>query len=171
MDGNVFRCSKTDMITENTDAIVCQLCREPIWNFLCIDCIGKNVEEWLPKGFTQQFVKFHTTIKNHFHTMIADNFEPCLDCRKLNETPLCPYCYTHEVYHWISASSADIARQFSKIFFFYPFEGSEFIRSEQGPIQGVMNERANVGMCDVCGEYSDILQQLNGGWLCEVCKE
>ena len=159
------------LMEEAQDAILCQLCREPIWNFLCIDCLGKNIESWLPKGFSTQFSKFHYTLKNHFHTTIADNFEPCLDCRKLNETPLCPYCYTHEVYHWMSALSPDTARKFSKIFFFYPFEGSEYIKSEQSPIEESENQRQSVGMCDACGEYSDTLQQLDGGWLCEICKE
>ena len=156
---------------ENQDAILCQLCREPIWNFLCIDCLGKNVEQWLPKGFGPQFTKFHTFLKTHFHTMSADNFEPCLDCTKFNETPLCPYCYTHEVYHWISSMSPDTAQKFSKIFFFYPFEGSEHIKSDQAPIEAIYNEKQNMGMCDNCGEYSDTLNQLEGGWICEICKE
>ncbi len=156
---------------ENTDAIVCQLCREPIWNFLCIDCIGKNVKEWLPSAFSQEFGQFHQSVKSHFQTYVADNYEPCLDCSKLNETPICPYCYTHEVYHWISAMNPDTARNFSKIFFFYPFEGSEYIKSERGPIEETENKKPGVGLCDSCAEYSENLEAGSGGWYCETCKE
>ena len=156
---------------QNMEAVVCQLCREPIWNFLCIDCLSKNVEKWLPKAFSQQFLKFHDSVRSHFHTLAADNYEPCLDCNLLNETPICPYCYTHEVYHWISTISPDMARNFSKIFFFYPFEGSEHIKSERGPIEEVENTKPAVGMCDNCGEYSETLQTGEGGLYCEICKD
>ncbi len=156
---------------EDLDAIICQLCREPIWNFLCIDCLGKNVEHWLPKGFSQPFTKFHQSLKTHFHTYTADNYEPCLDCNRLSETPICPYCYTHEVYHWISTFSADTARKFSKIFFFYPFEGSEHIKSDIGPIEENKNTKPEIGVCDGCGEYSESLEFWCGGWHCESCKE
>ena len=157
---------------EDMDAIVCQLCREPIWNFLCVDCLGKNVEQWLPRGFSHEFTKFHSEIKSHFHTYTADNYEPCLDCNKLSETPICPYCYTHEIYHWMSGINSDMAAKFSKIFFFYPFEGSEHIKSETGPIEETRKKsKESLGMCDNCGEYSDALAMSNGGWYCEICSE
>ncbi len=156
---------------ESKDAIVCQLCREPIWNFLCIDCLSKNIEQWLPKTFSGQFMKFHTSVKTHFHTMVADNYEPCLDCSTMSETPICPYCYTHEVYHWMAALNTDMARNFSKVFFFYPFEGSEHLKSERGPIEEMHNKKFGFGMCDHCGEHSDSLEQSEGEWHCEVCKD
>ncbi len=153
------------------EPIVCQLCREPIWNFLCIDCLGKNVGKWLPKDLSAEFTKFHTDLRDHFHTLVADNYEPCLDCDTLNETPICPYCYTHEVYHWISAKNPAIASVFSKLFFFYPFEGSEHIKSEIGPIEETQNEMPGLGLCDSCGEYSELLGKANGGLYCEICKD
>ena len=158
-------------IEESQEAVICQLCREPIWNFLCIDCLSQNVEKWLPKKLVNDFNKFHQTIKSHFHTFIADNYEPCLDCRKFSETPLCPYCYTHEVYHWISPISPETARDFSKIFFFYPFEGTENITSETDPIEGYENIKTRTGFCDICLEYSELLIQSTKGWSCEGCSE
>ena len=64
-----------------------------------------------------------------------------------------------------------MARNFSKIFFFYPFEGSEYIKSERGPVEATKNKKPGVGMCDNCGEYSETLEQSDGGWCCEICKD
>ena len=153
------------------EAVICQLCREPIWNFLCIDCLSNNVQKWLPASFSQEFSGFHRTIKSHFHTFISDNFEPCIDCRKINETPICPYCYTHEVYHWISPLKPDLAENFRKIFFFYPFEGTEQLKSCTKPIEGMSNKKTGIGACDVCGEFSEILWGLEGNWCCEGCAD
>lgn len=156
---------------DDSEAVVCQLCREPIWNFLCIDCLGENVKKWLPNAFGQQFSRFHQSLKSHFHTFIANNYEPCLDCNMLNETPICPHCYTHEAYHWISTINPDIAARFGKIFFFYPFEGSEFVKSESQPIDWNRSPNSGPGMCDNCGEYSENLELEENGWCCEVCKD
>jgi len=156
------------------DAIICQICREPVWNFLCIDCISKDVGKWLPKPATHQFSKFHNEVKSHFHTLVADNYEPCLNCEMLNESPICPYCYTHEVYHWLAQTSPDLAKSFGKIFFFYPFEGSEHIKSDRGPIEATKNAVSMVGVCDGCGEYSETLVQAAtepGGVYCETCRD
>ena len=153
------------------EAIICQLCREPIWNFLCVDCIGSNVQKWLPPKYSQQFTKFHEYLKNHFNTTIPDNYEPCIDCGKFNESPLCPYCYTHEVYHWINPQNPDMARNFSKIFFFYPFEGTEQIKIDSSPITETKNLMQADGLCDSCNEYSETLAKSREGLSCEGCRE
>ncbi len=154
------------------DAIICQICREPVWNFLCIDCLSKDVSQWLPKAFSQQFSTFHHDVKTQFHTFIADNYEPCLNCERLNESPVCPYCYTHEVYHWLATTNPDIAKNFGKIFFFYPFEGSEFIKSDRGPIEATKNVVVSPGICDSCTEYSEsLLHAVGGGAFCETCRD
>ena len=156
---------------ESVEAIICQLCREPIWNFLCIDCLGKNVEQWLPKNFSKGFSAFHREIKSHFHTLTADNYEPCLDCSKVNETPICPYCYTQESYHWVAAQNQEIAASFKKIFFFYPFEGTEKLRVESHPIEASALESFLPGFCDRCSEYSESLGKDAEGLHCESCKD
>ena len=152
------------------EATVCQLCREPIWNFLCIDCLSKDIGKWLPQEYAEQFKEFHSTIKKYIHTT-PDNFEPCLTCSLLNESPFCPHCYTHEVYHWIREVNFDLARNFSKIFFFYKFEGSEFLKSDAEPISQTINKRPLAGLCDSCLEYSEGLEEDNRGWVCEVCND
>ncbi len=155
---------------ESPDPVICQLCREPIWNFLCIDCLGQNIEKWLPENFCEQFSKFHAEIKNHFHTFTADNYEPCIDCRKTSETPICPYCYTKEVYHWLSPISQDTAKNFRKTFFFYPFEGTENLKSYAEPIGEISNRKFGTEACDLCGEFSENLSRSEGEWCCEECQ-
>ncbi len=150
------------------ESVICQMCREPIWNFLCIDCIGDNVSKWIPKALSQAFTGFHSNISKHFHTATG-NFEPCVSCDLLNETPICPYCYTHEVYHWLNSNDSNLSGKFNKMFFFYPFEGSEFIRSDTLPITESENKRHPDGICDRCGEYADELSIEDKESICETC--
>ena len=34
-----------------------------------------------------------------------------------------------------------------------------------------IKEKYTSGICDVCGNYSDHLEYINGMWVCEDCKE
>lgn len=152
------------------EPIICQLCREPIWNFLCVDCLSKDVKQWLPTNLSPKFAQFHQTVKGHFHTTAPDNYEPCLNCSLLNESPICPHCYTHETFHWLKSLDKNLAAAFSKIFFFYKFEGYEFVKSDALPITEIKNEKRHFGHCDGCGECSDELLQMDSEWYCEDCR-
>lgn len=152
------------------DTTICQICREPIWNFLCISCLSDDIKKWLPKAYSQTFGKFHQVIENHFFTS-PDNYEPCLNCGLLSEAPICPHCYTHEVYHWIKKQNRNLARNFSKIFFFYKFEGSELFKSSVPPVSELTNAKESQGVCDTCGEYADNLMKKDPGWTCESCSD
>ncbi len=35
----------------------------------------------------------------------------------------------------------------------------------------VIREKYTSGICDICGNYSDRLEYVNGQWICESCKE
>jgi len=36
---------------------------------------------------------------------------------------------------------------------------------------GNKNEKKQLGICDVCGEYSDELVCIEGEWVCDSCRE
>jgi len=155
---------------QQTEAIVCQLCREPIWNFLCVDCLSDNVSKWMPKTLTESFEKFNENIRSYIHTT-PDNYEPCLKCDLLNETSICPHCYTHETFHWLKTKDSELAASFSKMFFFYNFEGAELFSSNALPITESKNNPKDTGSCDNCGKESDYLNNLEGEWYCETCRD
>lgn len=152
----------------NIEPTICQLCREPIWNFICIDCLKTKVERWIPNTLSQGFNQFHQNLQNHFSTT-PDNYEPCLKCEVLNEKPICPHCYTHETFYWLKENDAVVARAFSKIFFFYKFEGTEILKSDCLPVETFKEKEGDIGICDNCGD-NNYLENIEGGWYCEVCR-
>ncbi len=43
------------------------------------------------------------------------------------------------------------------------------LKMKEEPI--VIREKYTSGICDVCGNYSERLENINGQWVCESCKE
>ncbi len=150
------------------EAVICQLCREPIWNFLCTSCLSDTVNKWMPATLVPEFNGLNNTINQYLKTT-PDNYEPCLKCDRLNETALCPHCYTHEVFHWLKGRNVELAGVFSKIFFYYKFEGAELLLSNTPPLTNGKNKRESDGSCDNCGSESTYLNNLEGEWYCETC--
>jgi len=160
-------CSNSKTMEQLTEATICQLCREPIWNFLCTECLGNKVEQWIPKTLSHDFTEFHQGLQQYFHTT-PDNYEPCLKCQLLSEKPICPHCYTTEVFQWMVRVDPATARNFGKIFFFYNFEGTE---TTSDAVMEVKEKEGDIGICDNCGDNSSNVRETDWGWFCETCRE
>jgi hypothetical protein len=156
---------------------LCQLCKEPIWNFLCVNCLSRAVGKWLPGVYAAEFSRFHNNIARHFHYDYRDSkgYNYCIRCKNAIESPVCPYCYINEVFLWLRGKNPDLASVFIKIFNF-DFEKSghkDFIgiHATAEPITEDGTEHEELGICDECGEYSDELRVANGRWVCLQCSE
>ncbi len=150
---------------------LCQICKEPIWNFLCIDCLRTDISRWLPSSFASEFEEFHTTFSRYFKSVFS-YAEYCMHCKSYKDKPVCPYCYTNEVYHWLKGKSSDLAARFIKLFFF-DFENSGFAENVKTenlvPITEDMDIEKESGICDECGEYAEDLNLTERGWVCREC--
>lgn len=144
---------------------ICQLCKEPVWNFICPDCIAKGINSFLPSHFSDSFRQFHSSFMSHFSDS-GFSKNTCLSC-KTESLAACPYCYTSEVHSWLENENAPMAEKFMSVFSF-GFDNHTFQNSNTIPIKGDVKEE-EFGVCDECGEYADELMFLEGEWICKGC--
>lgn len=148
------------------DFALCKICKEPIWNFLCVDCIAKDAKKVLPKRSMKDFSVFHRRIVENFYSHYDHTY--CLKCRHENPVTLCPYCYISEMIHMISRKEPIMAKRFVR---FLPFFRHPYSEKDARTITELKNEKTAYGMCDECGETSESLERTENGWVCEDCRE
>ena len=150
---------------------VCQLCKEPIANFACIRHMGEGIAQWLPSPAKEAFEMENARFLGTFSYMHTDSGRRAL-CRSGGE-PICLHCYVNEVFQWLNEIDRPVARRFRKLFAFgmKKEDFREIIISHAEPITENMPERAEFGVCDRCGEYSEELSKSREGWICEGCSE
>lgn len=148
---------------------MCKICKEPIWNFICIDCIARDVKRHFPAKLLNSFTRFHRNLHRHFHSA-TDRFMPCLTCKLSNAPAICIPCYMNEAQSWAKAHGlmGMVGKKFS--FDFTRLE-RELREHNALPITESENFREKSGLCDMCGEYSDSLMLVDSEWICEECKE
>lgn len=154
---------------------ICKVCKEPIWNFLCLDCLAEDVKKWLPSSYLTGFRSFHKTFVRHFITPQDATFDSCLKCKNLWEAEVCAFCYINEFISWMKHVDAPLVEKMSKSFIFSferkgEFDGF-FQNTRLQPVTHIRCERQSFGICDSCGEYSDELMPAGDGWVCLDCRE
>jgi len=156
---------KLQLITkgENMEAIACNICKEPAWNFMCMDCVSKDIKEFLPKDLKNPFQGFHKGFYSHFDSslLVLNGSVYCVKCKSTKESPICPQCYANEAFNWIEDKNPSIAKRFSQIFSFSnPLDSS---------VENRKDREEDMGICDECGEYTDELVLSDGEWVCREC--
>lgn len=157
------------------DVPVCQICKDPIWSFICPDCLGKDIGKWLPEGLSEKFSDFHNFIVKSFSPRAYKPiFVPCIKCKRKTVATICPFCYIAETSQWLKEINADLSARLVKLL---PL-AKDWEISETGgcvwkngfrPITEMMCEGTEFGICDECGEYSDELVLENKKWVCRDC--
>ena len=148
---------------------LCKLCREPIWNFICINCLEKQIHGSIPENLRESFSEFHRNLSAHFRSK-TDRFIPCLKCRISDAPHICIPCYLNEIHSWFRENRllGKLRRNMS-----FDFEVLRRNLKEHSalPITEIKNHRKNSGICDECGEYSDNLILSNSEWVCRECRD
>ena len=151
---------------------VCQICKYPVWSYICPDCLSREIGKWLPRELSSEFREFNRSFLAHF-TSIESNLTQtrCLHCHTMKETTLCSFCYVTEVFHWLHEKDRGLAKT---LFMALPLDSSlkatSGMRSEWSeirPISYAENGSAE-RICEECGEYSQT-QESEGRRLCSVC--
>jgi hypothetical protein len=148
------------------DLALCKMCKEPIWNFLCVDCMGKDVRKVLPEGLLKDFDLFHRRIVESFHSFYDHTF--CLKCRHENPVVVCPYCYVKEMLSLFSGKEPILAKKVARLI---PYFRHPYRKEDARAITELHNGKTAYGMCDECGECSESLERRGNGWVCEGCRE
>jgi hypothetical protein len=154
---------------------VCQICKYPVWSYICPDCLAKGIREWLPSELSSEFSKFNRLLLEHFKS-IESNFTQieCIHCHMLKESTLCSFCYITEAFQWLHEKNRRLART---LFMTLPPDsrlriasGVEHKWSEIKPISFTESE-TDEELCDECGEFSEQTTLANGKCVCENCRD
>ncbi len=155
------------------DLAICKICKEPIWNFLCTECLAKDIKEALPDHLVKGFSKFHHNFKRYFYN--KNHGTECVHCKKPSPVSVCPYCYLNEAGNWMRGVDQIMAKRLLRLI--PPFRHkSEFPKANvsmefTNAITELENEKGTEGVCDRCGEFSENLKQHGeDGLVCEVCR-
>ena len=153
---------------------VCQICKDPVWSFICTDCLGKDIGEWLPENLSKGFSSFHGFLVDSFNPRnYKPIFVPCIKCKRKTVATICPFCYTAEIFNWLKERNNDLANILVK---FLPL-ANDWKVADTGclwkggfrPITEMNLKKTQFGVCDDCGEYSEELVSDNKKWICEDC--
>lgn len=154
------------------ELFICQICKEPIHNFVCIDCLAGDIRNWLPEHLVSGFLRFNEMFLEYFHYSHdheVNNHH--LVCGARGKGSICLYCYVNEVFQWLLSQNKMLAKRFISIFSF-GLKISRFgniIKANPQPITELTERIEEFGICDECGEYSDELRRIDGKWICKEC--
>ncbi len=154
---------------------VCQLCKQPIWSFICPQCLAMDIRKWLPNKFREAFRQFNSGFLGSFSATIDMDGLRCLKCRKVRLANICPHCYISEVYDWLREMEPRLAET---LFRMLPIkQGLEVTgnglkwTSGPMPISRTKESLVDEGTCELCERYSDFLVNADGVWLCRDCEK
>jgi hypothetical protein len=151
---------------------VCQICKYPVWSYICPDCLAGEIGKWLPRELSGGFREFSRSFLAHFSSIESNLTQTrCLHCRTMKEATLCSFCYVAEVFQWLHEKDRRLART---LFMALPLDASlkatSGMRSEWSEIKpisctgpGIIEE-----ICEECGENCET-QESEGRRLCSVC--
>lgn len=153
---------------------MCQICKDPIWSFICPHCLARDIKKWLPYRLKEAFRNFNESLLGSFSMTIDMDGLRCLKCRKIRLANLCPFCYMAEVHEWLRDKNAKLA---ATILNFIP-AGNEWTLRRGGmtwkdglvPITESEIARHEEGTCETCERYSDRLIHVDGRWVCRDCQ-
>lgn len=138
---------------------VCTMCNEYITTPIAPESVGKHIELWLPQKYTKDFTHFNTKLVKDSDGSTS-NYLPDL---------LCIHCYVKEVHQWIKNKDKRLAKTFIRLFSFGYSEESYVTDIQTDQFEDVEQRENETGLCDECGEYSEMLVGGSGEWLCQEC--
>lgn len=149
---------------------ICKICKEPVWNFICQNCLAKGIASSLPREMSLKFFSFHENFSRLFSGRL-DELRPCFSCGSSDAPPICIDCYMNEVHEVFKDSRPDIVKEIEgKIFHFHFKKHGEIMKMHKfQPVTEMENKETQLGICDECGEYSEELMLIDGKWVCRNC--
>ena len=150
---------------------ICSICLGPIYNFICADCLFKQIKRWLRENASYLILeveKAHQNLIKTFHTTDSKQF--CIHCRKTNGNVFCPFCYTKYIYLHLKEFDERAAEKMVSVFNF-DFEGTGMYSDFHPEPIGYEEEKTEEGICEYCDNLSDSLKNVNGLYVCESCEE
>jgi hypothetical protein len=154
---------------------ICQLCKDPIWSFICPHCLARDIGNWLPKNLKGAYKKFNKNFFGNFSFTIDLDGLRCIHCKKMRLANICTFCYLAEVYDWLRRNNRRLAEN---IFRMLPLASDWRLDKKAGviwssglvPVSDTELELRDEGVCEACDRYSDELSNFDGRWICKECE-
>jgi hypothetical protein len=150
---------------------VCQICKYPVWSYICPDCLSREISGWLPRKLSGEFRTFNRSFLQHFSSVESNLTRVrCIRCHKLKEATLCSFCYMTEAFHWLHERNRALAKT---LFMALPLDSSIMASQDWKEIRPISyeEEERGEGICEECGEFSEQTSLVNGRWVCDSCRD
>ncbi len=175
---------------KDSETTICRICLEPVTNFICTDCLFRNIQSWVSANssraneLTLLLTGKHASIKQMLSQDANRAF--CVSCRENVDEIACPCCYLYEMHAVVKSAEPAVAPRFEKEFNFdFIFHHGMSQLSLWESIHGrllssrafrpiVINDKrrgTDLNMCDGCEVESEELAEVDGEWLCESCRD
>lgn len=146
---------------------MCKMCKEPLWSFICSDCIAADLRSFLPARIAKDFGSFYKAFYVGFNSSGDTSFDTCLHCHAEKESSVCTFCFVNEICSWMKLRDGKLRS------FMFHFEHEKFSSSLFNdrwiPISRFMCDQRLEGLCEACGEYWEELACSDGRWVCADC--
>lgn len=154
---------------------ICQICKDPIWSFICPDCLAKDIGNWLPRNLRVPFRGFSQNLIRNFSSSTDTDSLRCIKCKETKPANICPFCYVAEAYDWLRERNAKLA---GALYRMLPLAGDWRLDGNGGcawnggpvPVTESENVQKSEGICELCEGYSDRLVFVDGKWICRDCE-
>ena len=149
---------------------VCQICKYPVWSYICPDCLSGEITRWLPGKLSSEFRRFSRSFLQHFSSIESNLTEVrCVSCHKVKEATLCSFCYITEAFRWLQDKNRALAKT---LFMALPIDSTLRMTSGWKGTEPISYEEQEMdeGICEECGEFSETMST-NGRWICESCRD
>jgi len=165
---------ETMRVPEKDEMPICNICKDPIWSFICTDCLAEDIYRWLPGEVSAEFREFNRSFMWHFR----DNEElpgaSCMHCKDVKEAVVCPFCYIAEASLWLEKIDKELAENLARMLPRYPgwevLENGSLTRNDGiNTIKTTKKPATDEGVCELCMGYSERLRHHDGNWVCEWC--
>ena len=179
------------MMYRNNETTICRICLEPVTNFICTDCLFDNIKRWVSQNsskageLTLLLSGKHASIRNMLSQDANRAF--CVSCKNQVDEIACPCCYLYEMQAAVKSVEPGVAQLFSRDFNFdLIFHHGMAQLSLWESIHGrLLSSRAfkpilitdktrrgtDLNICEGCEVESDELDEFDGQWLCESCRD
>ena len=150
---------------------VCQICKYPVWSYICPDCLSAEITRWLPGKLSSEFRRFSRSFLQHFSSVEGNlTILRCIRCHKAREATLCSFCYITEAFHWLHEKNRALAKT---LFMALPLDSSLKTTHEWNETEPIsyQEQEKDEGICEECGEFSEQTTIVNGRWVCDSCRD
>lgn len=164
------------MKSRSSEVPICNICLEPIYHFICPDCLHDQVKHWLKDNASYLIPQLEEVADDIRENLLrnSENRVQCILCKKEKTGFVCPFCFIREIYSTLKDFDKAVADKLSNLFNF-DFQGTGFYSVNEDsknfkPVIDMEDKEIKTGICESCETLPEDLKPINGEFVCEDCR-